>query len=170
MSKTNTAVAIDTPVTVEEVDDLIQNDLNLPKTKRDGGAPPKLTKEEKALAKQDAAEAERQRIQGLVPWKVVETDGYGNYRQTQEITQWADDWGAYPRVYRSYTREEWTQAINVLAATVISLATTNPDYQRQTGVYVEEHSDDLLLIRAKKWQLVIEIPVKSTSKGKRVEL
>jgi hypothetical protein len=83
------------------------------------------------------------------------------------IDQWMDDQGQYPRVYRAYSREEWKDAIKLLAVTVDELAITHPDYQRVTGLYVEEQADDLLLIRSKKWQLVIQIPSKASTTGKR---
>ena len=158
--------------TAEDVtEDLRQGTLAVPKTKRDGAKPPtkaQLAKQEAA----DAAEAERMALQPRVPWKLIPgNSSYStDYEQKREIDQWADDWGHYPRIYRSYTREEWTQAINLLAETVAGLATSHPDYQRTTGLYVEERTDDLLLIRAKKWQLVIQIPAKSSVAGKKFEL
>lgn len=121
---------------------------------------------EAALA---AKEAERAALQARVPWELVEEDR-NSYRQKPTIDQWADDWGHFPRCYRSYTREEWAQAIALLAQTVSQLAETHPDYQRTTGLYVEEYSADTLLIRSKAWQLLIQVPSKSSVKGKLFKL
>lgn len=145
--------------------------------------PAKLTKsEKKAAAAEEAklklereAKEEQQRVQALVPWKVLvlqePRQGFGNdwsfHEQASEITRWADEKGAYPKVYRSYARDEWAQAIDALASAVTGLAETDPEYQREMGLYVEEHTSELLLIRAKKWQLLIHAPSKATASSKK---
>lgn len=131
--------------------------------------PAKLTKTQKdANAKEKKRQAALDLMQSQVPW-VVLRDQYA-YNQQSNIDQWADDSGQFPERYRSYTREEWHQAISTLAAAVEGLNDSDPAYQRLTGLYVEEHTPDLLLIRAKLWQLQIEVPSKSTIKGKRFTL
>lgn len=178
MSTTITAPvsSLETSPTVEQLDDDVRREMEV----IDDAKPAKLSKadrkareEEARLAKETEAksqrEAERNALQALVPWKVVETTGYYN-NQKGEIDQWADDLGQYPRNYRSYSRDEWGQAIGVLAAAVNGLAESHPDYQRTTGLYVEEHTIDLLLIKAKKWQLLIQVPTKSSPAGKKFEL
>lgn len=135
--------------------------------------PTKLSKAERKVQAQAAEnaqkDAERAALQALVPWKVVEDTTYYNNQQ-REIDQWADDEGTYPRAYRAYSREEWTAAINALAAAVAALPADHPEYQRRTGLYVEEHGPDLLLIVCKEWQLVIQVPSKATAGGKKFEL
>lgn len=138
--------------------------------------------EEEHLKKEGEAKAEQERTQALVPWKVLvvevprgarpswmreDQDDYAFSNQKREIDQWADDSGQYPVIYRSYTRDEWKEAIDLLALVVSELAEKHPDYQRATGIYVEEHSSELLLIRAKKWQLLIQVPAKATAGGKK---
>lgn len=176
MSSTEATVAtINTDSQLNELEEIVRDEPESESVK-----PAKLSREDrKALAEEQriakeaeakaAAQAERERVQALVPWKVVETTGYYN-NQKSEIDQWADDLGQYPRKYRSYSRDEWGQAITVLADAVNGLAETQPDYQRTTGLYVEEHTNDLLLIKAKKWQLLIQVPTKSSPAGKKFEL
>lgn len=165
--------AIETTMTAEEMDAEIKEIATVEAPK-----PAKLSKAEKDEFKKEQEEAERaarrREIKALVPWPVGEIESQWNssklaygYQQTTAIDQWMDDQGRYPRVYRAYSRDEWKGAIKLLADTVADLATTHPDYQRLTGLYVEEQADDLLLIRSKKWQLVIQIPGKATTSGKR---
>ena len=125
--------------------------------------------EQDAIAEQTSVLAH---LQDQVPFKViVQRDGQINsWEQTREVDQWADDQGAYPRQYRSYSREEWTAAINLLAETVTNLATTHPDFQRTTGLYVEEHTPELLLINGKRMVIKIEIPTKAKLAGKKFEV
>lgn len=142
----------------------------------DAGEQPATTKpaklspsEKKAKAEADeraAKEADRKALQTLVPWKIVEND----WEQRGAINIYFDEQGHFPRVFRAYTREEWREAIKVLAGAVAGLGETNPEYQRRTGIYVEEQGDDLLLICTTRWQLLIQVPAKASTSGKRFEL
>ncbi len=172
MPTETTVVPVNGATTLDELDELVDSyDDDEPWPEPEPARKP--TKADRAAAKALAEQAaERARLQALVPWRITGPNRYGtnDYEQLREIETWADDAGRYPRRYRSYTRGEWASAIALLAGLVDALAETHPDYQRKTGLYVEEQSDDLLVIRAKKFQLVIQIPSKATPAGKKFEL
>lgn len=147
--------------------------------------PTKRAKAEKKAAragettarKVERLQAERERIRALVPWKLVEVTTWDleqgrlyGYNQRGEIVQYFDDHGKHPARFRAYAREEWLQAIAVLADSIDGLVETHPEYQQRAGVYVEERGEDLLLVRAKHWTLQILVPAKGTLKGKTFEL
>jgi hypothetical protein len=122
----------------------------------------------KAEQRREAEEiAERDRIQALVPWKVLRSSAWG---QASQIDTWMDESGHFPTEYRGYTADEWKAAIAVLADAVERLRTIDGNYQKQTGLYVEEHTDTYLLIRGKKWQFQMAITGKASTTGKKLEL
>jgi len=182
MSDTTTVATINPGAARQEIDEFDEMFEPDELSESDFAVEPEPAKpskaEKKALAKQEAEaaaraeqEAERQRVQALVPWKVLETaphNGYQGYQQKGEIDTWADNDGRYPRRYRSYTREEWTQAIDALAEAVAALEETDSDYQRKTGLYVEERGANLLLLKAKSWTFLIQVPDKASTSGKKI--
>lgn len=182
MSDTTSVATINPDAALKEIDEFDEMFESEELSEADFAVEPtpaKLSRsEKKALAKQEAeaaaksaAEAERARVQALVPWEVIAPDQYGRtWEQQRKVDSWADNDGTYPRRYRAYTREEWTDAIDALAACVAGLAEADPDYQRKTGLYVEEHGRDLLLIKSKKWKLLIVVPAKASTAGKKIEL
>lgn len=182
MSDTTSVATINPAAALEEIDEFDEMFESDELSEADFAVEPtpaKLSRSEKnAMAKQEAAaaekaaaEAERARVQALVPWEVVAPAGYNvAYDQKRKIDTWADNDGRHPRRYRSYSREEWAQAIAALAESVTALEESDPDYQRRTGLYVEEHGRDLLLIKSKKWKLLIAVPAKASTAGKKIEL
>lgn len=75
--------------------------------------------------------------------------------------------GAYPRRYRAYRQEEWTAIYDALAAAIDRL---EPEDQAGIGVYIEERGDTFLLVRAKLWQLLIDVPAKASKSGKTLKI
>lgn len=164
-----TVAPIDTAATIAAIDEEIRNTIDATEVLADA-KPAKLTKQEQVArerAQEEAArEAERAKVQALVPWTVVDQ----HWMQSREIDLYFDDHGTYPRAYRAYSRAEWRELIATLATAVNALAETDPDYQRATGLYVEEHGDDILLLCAKKWHLIIQVPARASTSGKRFDL
>lgn len=136
------------------------------RTKKSVATVPTIDESEQEIAEIMADGAEETALAVSVPWEITED----HWRQRGEIDRWMDDQGMYPRAYRSYDRNEWQNAIKVISETVHALPERDKDYQHLTGLYVEEQTDDMLLVIGKKWQLYIHIPPKASKTGKKLEI